>query len=721
MKKMRKECFIILALLSCPWLHAFAADSVKTNFQTAREWKETIDNRADAVMLYGVDGNPSDRRRQKPDFEQRVKSWRDHGYYVQFMTGIAWGEYVDYFTGGWDGKKHLSEGQVKENGDTIWHGHLVPYIVPTEEFADYIKQRHIRRVIDAGITDIFLEEPEFWAKSGYGSAFKDAWQEYYGSGWQPQHTSPENTYLSNKLKYHLYYRTLEDVCTFAKEYGRSKGLDVKCYVATHSLVNYTQWEIVSPEASLASLSCIDGYVAQIWTGTSRERNWYNGKRAERVFETAYLEYGSMESMTAPTGRKMYFLTDPIEDRARDWNDYARNYQATFVAQLLYPNIASYEIMPWPERIYEGKYRVSADSDVKDLIPVEYATRMQIMTGALQKMPLSEEKLSGTQGVGVLMSNSLMFQRFPLHDGYRDPDLSNFYGMALPLLKRGVPVKTVHMENLPFGALKDIDVLIMTYSNMKPMEPESHSYIADWVRAGGHLVYCSSDTDPFQTVREWWNSGSVKWDRPADHLFSLMGIGAGAGNGHYSCGAGSVDIIRTDPKELVMKQDNDMQLVSKVNGLVKGGIVLKNNFTLRRGQYLISSVMNESVSQENLELKGRFIDVFDPHLSVLDIKVVRPGEQSLLIDLSRIDKSRPQVLAASSREEQEVVSGHSYSFVAKAPVRTENVSRVYLPSRPKSIFIDGKDMTGECVWDKTSRTVLLSFLNRPEGVKVEIKY
>ena len=66
------------------------------------------------------------------------------------------------------------------------------------------------------------------------------------------------------------------VWAYAKEYGKSKGMDVKCYVPTHSLINYSQWQIVSPEASLASLSCVDGYIAQVWTGTSRVLNYYDG-------------------------------------------------------------------------------------------------------------------------------------------------------------------------------------------------------------------------------------------------------------------------------------------------------------------------------------------------------------------------------------------------------------------------------------------------------------
>ncbi len=102
-------------------------------------------------------------------------------------------------------------------------------------------------------------------------------------------------------------------------------------------------------------------------------------------------------------------------------------------------------MPWPERIYEGLYKVSPDSDKKDRIPRHYSTQMQVMVNTLNFMPESSNKVTGTKGISILMSNSLMFQRFPTHQGYDDPQLSNFYGQALPLLKRGVPVKTAHRE------------------------------------------------------------------------------------------------------------------------------------------------------------------------------------------------------------------------------------------------------------------------------------
>ena len=242
------------------------ADREKTAFQTGRPWKDVTDNRADVAIIYDTNDAPG------MSFEERVESWRSKGYKTHFMTGIAWGSYQDYFTGEWDGVNHLDEGQVVQAGDTLWHGHMVPYLVPTESFIAYMQQVHIRRVIDAGIDAIYLEEPEFWARAGYSEAFKREWKKYYGFDWRPQHESAENTYLSNKLKYHLYYNALDKVFTFAKEYGRQKGMEVRCYVPTHSLVNYSSWEIVSPEASLASLSCVDGYIAE--------------PRARRPFSTA---------------------------------------------------------------------------------------------------------------------------------------------------------------------------------------------------------------------------------------------------------------------------------------------------------------------------------------------------------------------------------------------------------------------------------------------------
>ncbi|MGN6342954.1 MAG: hypothetical protein ACTHML_18405 [Ginsengibacter sp.] len=698
----------------------------KTAFQTSSPWIPQIDVRSDIAIVYGAGDRPD------MTFAQRVKSWRDRGYQTDFMTGIAWGNYQDYFLGKWDGKNHLGEGQVQRNGDTIWHGKNVPYIVPVASFINYMKTAIVKKVIDEGITSIFLEEPEFWARAGYSSAFKDEWQKYYGFPWRAQHESPENTYLSSKLKYELYYNAIKEVSSYAKEYGKSKGLNVKVFIPTHSLVNYSSWKIVSPEASLASLPGIDGYIAQVWTGTSREPVYYNGKEKERVFENAFLEYGSMVSMTAPTKRKLFFLTDPIEDWPRDWQDYKQNYQATFTAELLYPMVANYEVMPWPERIYTRPYKL-ANSDKKVLIPRYYSTQMQVMINALNYMPVSTNRISGSKGIGVLMGNSLMFQRFPTHDGFEDPQFSNFYGQTLPLLKSGVPVETVHMENLNYAAtLKDIKVLLVSYSNMKPVSPKVHEYLADWVSKGGVLIYCGRDDDPYQSVMEWWNTKGNEYKSPSEHLFHLLNIKVNdSGTQQFKEKKGTVYVIRKNPKEFVMEPGGGSDFVSTVkkayeNDAHAGKLIFKNSFYLERGPYDIISVMDESVSDKPFVVNRPVIDLFDPELPVLSKKTVEPGRQAFLYDLMRIkNKKQPQVLASASRIYDEKVKSNEYSFVSKSPSNTTNSIRILLPNEPRKISLsDAKGQEVKAIktsWDALSHTTYLSFENDPDGTIVKVEW
>ena len=72
--------FLLLLISACG---TPVRDSVKTTFQTSQGWRPTLDNRADAVMVYGVKSPES--------LQERVASWREKGYETHFMTGIAWG------------------------------------------------------------------------------------------------------------------------------------------------------------------------------------------------------------------------------------------------------------------------------------------------------------------------------------------------------------------------------------------------------------------------------------------------------------------------------------------------------------------------------------------------------------------------------------------------------------------------------------------------------
>ena len=278
----------------------------------------------------------------------------------------------------------------------------------------------------------------------------------------------------------------------------------------------------------------------------------------------------------------------------------------------------------------------------------------------------------------------------------------------------------HLENAGYAdTWKDVKVLLMTYSNMKPLDPKAHQHLADWVKQGGTIIYCGRDNDPYQRVLEWWNQDGNSYAAPSQHLFALMQMPEQASEGVYKYGKGKVFVVRQDPKEFVMQEKGDESLL-KVIGQAYGKLEMKNHFYLERGSYVMASVLDEGmVSDQPLVLKGSYIDLFDPTLPVLKQKEVQPGQQAFLFDISAVkDKKNPQVLAAASRQYDEARTRNSYSFVAKSPAETNNVMRVLLPGEPKQVKVS---VASQNQWDADTHTLLLQFENLPEGVKVEIDW
>jgi hypothetical protein len=158
----------------------------------------------------------------------------------------------------------------------------------------------------------------------------------------------------------------------------------------------------------------------------------------------------------------------------------------------------------------------------------------------------------------------------------------------------------------------------------------------------------------------------------------------------------------------------------------GELELKNSLYLERGPYDIVSVMDESLDTKPYTIKGPVIDLFDPTLPVLAAKVVNPGEQAFLYQLSRVtNPDQPKVLAAAARISAEQKTKNSYTFVCKSPAATINSMRVRLPAEAKSITATnsaGKPVEGlKTSWDASSKTSFLSFDNSPDGITVNVRW
>jgi len=668
-------------------------------------------------MVYGIDNTLPDR----------VKSWRERGYRVHLMTGVSWGRYQDYLYGRFDGTNHEDNAQTDRNGKKISHGGDVYYMCPAPNYGEFLSAG-VQRGLDAGVEAVHLEEPEFWARAGYSEGFKREWQSYYHEPWQPPQESVDGQWRASKLKYFLYRRALQQVFNHVKAYNQRTGRNVRCYVPTHSLINYAHWCIVSPQSSLAGVDGCDGYIAQVWTGTARTPNHYHGKRKERTFETAFLEYGAMQNLVRATGRTVWYLNDPIEDNPRhDWTDYRSNWESTLTASLLQPEVWRFEVAPWPERVFGGRYPRNAPREQRLSIPPAYASELQVVMQALNDMNQKDiEWDCGTRGIGVLISDSMMFQREKPTPS--DPNMAQFYGLALPLLKRGMPITPVQLENVTLPKFLDEQrVLLLTYQGQKPLTAQVHSALADWVRDGGVLVIVDDDKDPYNRVREWWNDDGKTQRIPRRHLFEQLGLGDAQFSTNspvlVNVGKGAVMWIRQSPVPFALSAEADGRFISLMKQAArKAGLKWKetNYLALRRGPYVIGVGLDESVSAPAKVLRGRFVNLFDSELAPQHSIVLEPGKRVFLLDLDTVKSPRPQLLASGCKALLTKQEGTQITFTVEGIGDTPAIVLISSTQRPRSVQLQQKTLDS-FTFNEAEGLLYVRFPNesRPRNLTIEL--
>lgn len=454
-----------------------------TSFQTPTGYRADNDARTDAVIVYS-------------DNAEMIRSWMDKGYIVQTMYGFRTGR--DYI------KDHRDEVQTMADGTLHTCDPGSYYMVPTENRIKAAVQ-YFTNAISAGTSAVIPEEPEFFAVTGYSESFKRAWKEYYGEPWQDQTTSIEARYKSERLKAKMEYDMVKAIMDAAEKQNPS----VRRMVACHSAVSYYAWDIIYPHYECLMIPNLQEIIGQVWTGTARTPCRYEGQMAERTFENGFLEYSSLYNLARGTGKRMWFLMDPLEDNPnRSMEDYHDNYEKTLVASLMFPEVDAYEVMPWPTRIY-GR------------VPDEFATEISSIVAALQDMHNWKDVRfdMGTQGIATFVADSMGWQRGSPNKSRYDC----FYGLTLPLIYRGIPIQVAQLERATEkGYLDPYKVILMSYDIMKPMKPEYNQAIADWVKRGGVLVFFGG-TDAYNALPEWWRKRG--FESPQEDLYRQLGVDA----------------------------------------------------------------------------------------------------------------------------------------------------------------------------------------------------
>lgn len=735
-----------------------------TGCQEHSPWSPRTDLQFDFIMVYGMDETTL----------ARIREYRDRGYVVHLMTGCAWGNYRDYLDGAWDQVNHWDESQCDRHGQPIMHGAGSPYLCPTPSFARYLLEK-LKPAVDAGVEAIHIEEPEFWDAAGYSPAFRRAWEEYFGEAWQPPHTSCESRYRASALKAFLFRRLLSELSAGLKAYAAARGKDLFFSVATHSLLNYSQWRILSPESALLDPPAADGFIAQVWTGTARAGNVWRGRYGQRTFETAFLEYGALRELSRGTGRRIWFLHDPVEDNPEyTWESFREDYLATVTASLMVPDVFRYEVAPWPDRVFNGVYprkghlgegglQPGAEMEGARPIPASYA---ELICTLIQTLGDMEQPDSGfipdAPPIGLIIGDSALYQRgFP--DGMlpaggdpesmnrllvslkereqagedvreescslmsriaEDPALFNayvasgtfphFFGLAMPLVKAGIPLRPVQLENLlrvP-DTLAPYSALILSYEWMKPRTPEEHSILAAWVLRGGTLLLVGDGSDPYHAVSGWWNTGGNAYTHPAQHLCALLGLDPDPPEGVYAAGDGKVAVLPLSPARLTLSPEAASRWLSWVLQHAAPGYEPRGAFLMKRGPYRIAAVLADTSWSRPLTLRGCYADLFSRDYEIVSEKVVPPGGTALLFDLNEpgLDSLRP--VASTARVEKLTETDTGYLVICKAAegIRVRMLLRLPLPvRRAEARDESGRLLEAEaCRWHDAAQTLFVSF-------------
>jgi len=720
---------------------------IRTTFQVAQLYSPGMHVPADSVMVYpfSLDG-----------LDSLFDSWKDKGYQMDAMITINHDWFGNYVNA--DPENRSKEIQQDKNGNNIDFIDGTHYMVPTENWIEYT-WNFVEKSMDHGAKNIILEEPDQFKRSGYSQAFKEEWQAYYGEPWQDPETNQETRFKSERLKVHLMERFIKTLAQRIKQ----KNPEAKVYIATHSVMSYNAGNIVSGGAYYANIPEVDGIIGQCWTDTAKQPIPYKGGSAVKVFESAFVEYSSMVNLTSPTGKEFFALADPkADDGTKTWREYEKWWKQTVAAQLLQKDVKQFELFPWPDRSFAGA-------------PDSYKTIQLSVFNALEDMFDKGANLTtpATKGITVALSDTLSWQY-----GFGSPDtVASFYGMTIPLVEKGIPVKIMPLENIKAAAdLEDTKILMLSYDSQKPTSALYNQAIAQWVRDGGVLLYIGS-YDPFNDMNLWWKEAG--FNSPYEHLLNELGISGQVTAGKLTSGnevntiewqindgnsyGEGVEIPKsysiskfTGNIQPLFKSGNDVvayekqigrghfidigiassiiassakaaeflcNMVEYACGKANINYVESDRMSIERGNYRIYETLGNEVT-----VSGKYIDLFDDKLSVVTNKLIAPDSPAMLYDISGLDTTTsPKVGFTGGEVVGNIIeTAELTELTIKGPSASNSATRIIsnnglYPQSVTARLLDGSEVSVYYEWENSTKSLFISTPNSVEGVKLSVEW
>ncbi len=720
-----------------------------TTFQTSSRYQDSQRINTEAVMAYV--SVPS-------QLDSVIPSWyaAEDFYSINIMMPINRDSH-DYVA---QSPENLGDIQTDANGKYITHStsDKVYYMVPTAGWTEYIWQM-VKHILEKYPVDsITFEEPEMWYASGYSDGFKQEWEDYYGEAWQPQTASPEAMLKTMRLKVYLFDRLLSEIADRMHELSPN----TKLYVASHSTASYTSIAITAGLNSYLATGKIDGVIGQTWSNTASVGLLVDGQMQTLEYENAYLGYASYAGASGDLD--LFAITDTMSD-SPDWTEDVcfPKYRATLVSALMQPEIHRFEASVWPSR---GFVAVSPDYRTLQLSCFEALNEMSgkaITTSA------------GTPGITYLLSDSLSWQSGNWSLSSKD----GYYGVTLPLVSDGIPVRVQSMENITSAKdLKDVTLLLLSWDCQKPLSETVVDAIADWIKAGGIALYVGGHDDFETSAGEWL----APWGSPLMALFEKLDLDVSVTAPHFTNGTritwedeknaltqlslsskynnyyAAFEGADAEPLFTAVGADGKVHNVGICQATGDGTLIAVGlpsaMFSQQAGgtdamQDLVAYACNYYTMYEYAPttltwtkrgrivaahsfadggvLVGSFINLFDPTLPIIDHIVLDARADALLCDISGTDLSVPRLLySGGAHAYAPIEEANKTVFCISGPNGTVISSRLacadgWYPQSITAKSADGSDLNVISHWDGDTDSLLVQIQGSVDGATVTVEW
>ena len=732
-----------------------------TTFQTSSEYADTQALPTEAVMAYCSN---------KEGMQKVVDSWKkvDDKYELHLMTIINRTNALHGYLSA--DPSRMDQAMKDKNGNYIVHSGTTHYMMPNEEWTEYVWEMVELALDTADLKTIVFEEPDIWKASGYSECFKREWQKYYGEPWIDQTSSPEAMYKSQQLKVHLLTSMMETLVTRIKE----RSPETKVYMATHSALSYNVVNTSSITRGVAGIvtgtnqylatGLFDGIIGQTWSDTAGANLTQDGREYVNRFFGGYLGYASY--VDSVKDLDLFTLADPVGDgigkNGRTEQDYYSMYFDTIVAQMIQPRINRYQVVVWPARSFEA-----TSQDYR-------AVQLSVMAAQTEASGKAAIQSAGTPGISYVLSDTVTYSLLN-RSSWSPSSNDSMLGMTLPLLTDGIPLTVTAMENIKSPEdLEGIELLLLTFDGQKPMEESVCEAIAAWIEQGGVCLYVGGH-DAYDAMESaWWRSSKT----PLQAIFDILGLDItvkdatvsgdtnldwqGKGkqvaiealscsstyNSFYSAFEGDVNAILDLGGHIVGIDeaigDGHLIAVSLPVALfaqTKGGSEAMRKLAEYACKYteheydstaLMWSkrgnvVAAYSIDQKNV-LTGKYIDLFDTQLGVHTHYILEPNTPAFLYDITDLavtDAPRVAFSGGVLTVKEESADVTKYNVVS--PANAAVASRIMAPKGLYPQKITATNYKGNIVvetfsaWDSTTGSLLVRFLGMVRGVNVTVEW